>query len=191
MGIEKGVEWGAPGVFPSDAPVAQTDADVAALEVAGASVIGLSGGDLGRTLGARLPFDPSGIKQLLPIDVVEIELDGDVQHICVAHTIVGRFLRQRETTAIMNAAFNGAFNIAPRAHPGDGKVDVVSMNLSVGDRLKARRRMVSGTHVPHPGIKIRRDVQGLVEYERPRQIRIDGEIVGRSSVVRYRVGRLR
>lgn len=187
VAIEKGAEWGTAGSFPDGGPVASNDSEAADFVREGARIIGLSGGDLGRTLGVRAPFDPTGAKQLLPVDVIEVELDNGTHYVGIAHVLVGRLHREREVTALMNAAFYGPLNIAPRAHPGDGKLDVVTMNLRLSDRIKARRRMVSGAHLPHPDIKVRRVEQGEVRYERPRQIRIDGALVGRSSTVRYRL----
>jgi diacylglycerol kinase family enzyme len=48
--------------------------------------------------------------------------------------------------------------VAPRSHPGDGLLDVleVEAGFGAGDRWKAWRRLRSGTHVPHPGIAVRR-----------------------------------
>lgn len=89
--------------------------------------------------------------------------------------------------AIMNAAFIGTRNIAPRAHPGDGKVDVVTMQLSPSDRFKAIRRMKTGSHLPHPDISVNRRKHGKLEFSRPRPIRIDGVAKGRASAVEYTV----
>ena len=74
----------------------------------------------------------------------------------------------------MNAAFLGSWNVAPRAHPGDGRLDVLEADLGWGDRWKARQRLPGGTHVPHPGIAQRRVTAGEWSFERPIDVYIDG-----------------
>lgn len=186
MPIEKGVEWGSAGQLPPDAPVAETDQVLASL-VAVHPIVGLGDGDLARTLGIRIPYSRSGNKQLLPVDVLRIELDSGETILGAAHAVVGHLVGRAPFVAIMNAAFIGVRNIAPRAHPGDGLADVVEMSMSPGERLKARQRMVTGAHVPHPSIKIRRRSHGAVDLGRQRAVRVDGRNVGRTSVLRFEV----
>ena len=186
MPIEKGVDWGTPGRLTRDAPIAETDAEAAALVPVTTDPIGLSGGDLARTLGVRQPFDPSATNQLLPIDAIEVGLDEAPPILAVAHIRVGSWL-YGELIAVMNAAFVGQRNLAPRAHPGDGRVDVVTLRLDMTDRIKARRRMTTGTHVPHPDITVRRSAEGVLEFERPRRVLIDGIRRTRATVISYRV----
>ena len=54
--------------------------------------------------------------------------------------------------AVMNAQWIGRWDVAPKGHPNDGMVDVLDGNLGLDDRLKVRSRLITGTHVPHPGI---------------------------------------
>lgn len=187
LAIVKGQDWGRPGRLPADAPVAANDRAAAELVGGSHGVIGLQGGDLARTLGIRTPYVPSATTQIVSIDAIEVELDDGATHICVAHALIGRPVLDRTWVALMNAAFIGARNVAPRAHPGDGRIDVVSVDLDVGDRLEARRRMITGTHVPHPGIDVRRRISGRVEFPRRRWVRIDGQRCGRSRTMAFRV----
>jgi diacylglycerol kinase family enzyme len=57
----------------------------------------------------------------------------------------------------MNAQFVRDWDVAPRSHPNDGRLDVVEVagSMSVRDRWQARRRLATGTHVPHPDIVVR------------------------------------
>ena len=178
MAIEKGSDWGWAGSLPADARVAANDAEAAALVSAGASHLGLSGGDLARTLGVRMPFDRSATRHLLPVDAFRVTLDDGSAHMAVAHAVVGSLLASRHTVAVMNAAFIGSRNLAPRAHPGDGRLDVVNLRLAVADRFKALRRMETGTHVPHPNIQMQPKVSGLIEFGRRRTVIVDGRRVG-------------
>lgn len=176
MTVEKGVPWGAPGPLPATAVVVRSDAEArAALELARTErrdlpPLGLLGGDLCRTLGgrgdeARLR---SGDVHLAPADLGEVLLDGRVRYF-VAHVVVRKGWWRGPLVAAMNAQFIGAWDVAPRAHPGDGLLDVVEVDASmgVGERWKAWRRLPAGAHLPHPKIAVRRvsavqlDVAGL------------------------------
>jgi len=78
----------------------------------------------------------------------------------------------------MNSEWLGGWIVAPRAHPGDGYFDLVEARLSIGDRIKARRRLPTGTHVPHPSIRVRRITATEVAFGTRRSIFVDGEHVG-------------
>ena len=60
--------------------------------------------------------------------------------------------------AVMNVDRLGRWDVAPRAHPNDGALDVVEVDAAMGVRARwqARRRLPTGTHVPHPAIRTRR-----------------------------------
>lgn len=186
MTIAKGEPWGHPGVLPAGAPVASGDADAAHYLETDTGTIGLEAGDLARTLGIRAPYDPASPKHLVPIDAIEVELDDGSTHRGIAHAVFGSLRWRRGAVAIMNAAFIGSRNIAPRAHPGDGKLDVVRLDLDLGDRTKAWKRMVTGTHVPHPDITIRQRRDGYIELDRTCRVHVDGRPVGTTATVRYR-----
>jgi hypothetical protein len=185
--IEKGEEWGRAGTLPEGAPVATSDAQAAALVASRHNTIGLDDGDLARTLGIRKPYDRSSPKQLVPVDALQVELDDGTTYTCLAHAVIGNLVRDNHVVAIMNAAFLGKRNIAPRAHPGDGKADVVTLKLGPGDRFKALQRMATGSHLPHPGIEVRRLTEGFLDLGRRRQVQIDGESCGRSATLKFNV----
>lgn len=187
MAVEKGKEWGHPGLLPPSTMVASSDAEANELLAGGELSIGLEAGDLARTLGIRQPYDPVSPKQLVPIDAVSVELDDGSVHIGLAHVLLGHPVASRQSVAIMNAAFWHGRNIAPRAHPGDGKLDVVHLQLSAADRIKAWRRMTSGSHVPHPAISIRRVPAGQAQVAKRRSVWVDGRRIGRSMTVAYQV----
>lgn len=196
MPIAKGEDWGWSGRLPDGAPIATSDAEAAALIdgdiVSGAHVespmtIGLSGGDMARTLGIRTPYDRSSPKHVVPVDAIQVKLDDGTAHVGLAHVVLGDLRRDRPGIALMNAAFLGPRNITPRSHPGDGKIDVVRMDLGLADRIKAWKRMTTGTHVPHPDITIRQRTEGVLEVDRARVVRVDGTSVGRSAEVHFEV----
>ncbi len=116
-------------------------------------MIGLVGGDLCHTLGGL--GDESRLHgaeaMRFPVDLAVAEVDG-VEHCFVAHLIVrGRWWRGRAIT-IMNAQWLGDWDLGPRSHPNDGLLDVSDGRLGLADRMAARSRVRTGTHLPHPGI---------------------------------------
>ncbi len=171
MPIEKGAEWGSAGSLAPDAPTAASDAELARLLLDGATQVRPTGGDLARTLGVSEASLRRDAAMLLPVDALDVTLDGQ-RHRCIAHVVIGSVRRPQVVAA--NAAFLGRWNVAPRAHPGDGKVDVVSFGLGAVDWLKARRRLPTGTHVPHPDIKTRAVASWVQKFERPVAVQLDG-----------------
>ena len=177
MTIRPGDEWGAPAVLPEGAPIADSDATLH--EIVGRWIrghdddgpamgpIGLIGGSLWRTMG-----QPSGGAERLasggtgaPVDVATVLLDGRVGHF-VTHLVARRRgplgWWRGPVLVLMNAEYLGDWDVATRGHPNDGRVDLFAGDLSLGDRWKARRRLPTGGHVPHPGITERR-VKGHTE----------------------------
>lgn len=194
MPIAKGEPWGGPGALPPDGVVVRSDLEArTAVERArragtAVPVLGLVGGDLCRTVGgrgdeARLR---SGDAVTLPIDVGSVLLDG-VQHWFVAHLVARRSWWRGRVVAVMNAQWIGAWDVAPRSHPDDGLLDVFDGDLSLDDRLKARRRLLTGTHVPHPGIAQQRVAAVQIELDRPTPVWLDGERVGSARQISARV----
>lgn len=194
MGIAKGQTWGERGPLPDDAVVVDDDATLRALveraRRAGEQPppIGLLGGDLCRSLGGR--GDENRLRSpdatRVVVDVVRADLDGDA-HWFVAHLVARRSWWQGRIVAAMNADWLGGWNVAPRAHPGDGLVDVVDADPPLGDRWKARARLPSGSHVPHPAIGERRVRSLELAFDRPLRLWLDGERAGRARSVRLTV----
>ena len=170
MPIEKGEEWGSAGSLAPDAPSAASDAELGRHLSDGVAQVRPAGGDLARTLGVSEASLRRDAAMLLPVDALDVTLDGEA-HRCIAHVVIGSARRPQVVAA--NAAFLGSWNVAPRAHPGDGKVDVVSFELGAVDWLKARRRLPTGTHVPHPDIKVRAVTSWAREFDRPVAVHLD------------------
>jgi diacylglycerol kinase family enzyme len=122
----------------------------------------------------------------LPMDLGSVLLDGR-QHWFVAHLVARRSWWRGRVVAVMNAQWIGPWDVAPRSHPNDGLLDVFDGDLSFDDRLKARRRLASGTHVPHPGIAQQRTAAVQLHFDRPTPIWLDGEAVGSATDVSVRV----
>jgi hypothetical protein len=191
--IKKGEPWGDRGVaLPDDGVVVRTDAQARhALEAARRDgrpypVLGVLGGDLGRTLAA--PGDEARLRSpeahTFAIDLGQVLVDGRL-HVFVAHLVARNRWWTRAFVA-MNAQWLGPWNLGPKAHPGDGLLDTYDARLRPSDLAKVRRRLPAGAHLPHPRIKERRTAAIQVELDRPRPVWLDGEQVdeGRTLSVR-------
>jgi hypothetical protein len=183
--VRKGQDWGEAGALPENGVLVRSDAE--AREVVeghrrvGLAIppLGLLGGDLCRTLGgngdeARLRSPEA---RRVPVDLGAALLDGKL-HWFVAHLVVRRSWWSGRIVAVMNAEFLGDWDVAPRSHPNDGRLDTFDADLPLGDRLKARRRLHTGTHVPHPGITQRRVDAAQYEFDRATRVWLDGRSAG-------------
>jgi diacylglycerol kinase family enzyme len=124
-----------------------------------------------------------------PVDlgVVEFE-DPDVgprRILFLAHLAACTDPRARwwkgRTVVAMNAAFVGAANLGPRAHPNDGRLDITDGELSWGDRRRAATRAPLGAHVPHPALVERRVRELVVDADEPMKLRLDGREVATTT----------
>ena len=116
------------------------------------------------------------------IDIGSVIVDGR-RFAFVAHVIAWSRLWSGQVFAVMNSEWLGDWSSAPRAHPGDGYFDLVEARLSLGDRIKARRRLPTGTHVPHPSIHVRKVTDTEIIFGTTRAIYVDGEHVGRAAAM--------
>jgi hypothetical protein len=158
--------------------------------------VGLRGGDLFRALGGVDGMDRLAAGEevaRLPCDLVRLTLDGGAPVWMAVHAVarvpvlgsaaLGWW--RGPVTALMNAQYLGPWDVAPRAHPNDGRVDVVSVGRSfgVGNRWKARSRLPLGTHLPHPAISTRQVRTGRWEMDPSVRLRVDGVDVGRGRIL--------
>jgi hypothetical protein len=183
--IERNRPWGEPGALAAGEIVVRTDGELRAVVDAARRagsplpVVGLLGGDLCRTLGGR--GDESRLRTAdamrFPIDVVMAELDGE-RHWFVAHLLARRSWWRGRLLAVMNAEFVGVWDVAPRAHPNDGAVDLLDADPSLGDRWKARRRLATGAHIPHPSIAQSRAQQFETTLAPGTRVWLDGDALG-------------
>ena len=194
MTVRKGEPWGEPGPLPADAVVVRSDAEArrvvteARRDQRPVPPLGLLGGDLCRTLGGRgdEAHLRSGAATTASCDLGVALLDGRL-HWFVAHAVARRGWWRGRAWVAMNAAYVGSWDLGPRAHPGDGLLDITDATVPVGERLKVRARLAQGAHLPHPALRTQRTRAAQVVLERPLPVRLDGEVVGRFRSISVRV----
>tara|TARA_X000001036_G_scaffold154077_1_gene146198 strand:+ start:2824 stop:3432 length:609 start_codon:yes stop_codon:yes gene_type:complete len=193
MNIEKGRSWGSLSPLPPEGVIIKTNKEL--LEKVNdckrqgidLPTFGLLGGDLWRTLGGRRAEERlyGGEATTLDIDLGCALLDGKIFWFC-AHMFIGSKLKG-EKIFISNVAHYGKTNPAPKAHPGDGKFDMLEVKLSPFQTFKAVKRVSAGTHIPHPGIKYKQVSSEQFSFEKKLSIEIDGKNIGKFSTVSIRI----
>lgn len=194
MNIARGADWGEPAPLPDDAVEVAGDAELA--ELVGAAFragrpsppVALVGGDLARTLGGRTDrrrFDTDRAARF-EVDIGVALLDGRRRWFA-AHLVAHRRWWRGRALVVANAAFRGPENLAPRAHPGDGRLDVLEAELPRGQRRAARRRLRTGTHVPHPAIRQRRITAATWRLDPGTVVSVDGTRWGTGTELAVRI----
>jgi len=194
MTIERGEPWGEPRPLPRHGVVVRSDGEardiVTAARRAGEPIppLGLLGGDLCRTLGGR--GDEARLRSpeavTFPVDLGSVLIDGRL-HWFVAHLVAKRSWWWGRAVVAMNAQFIDRWDVAPKSHPNDGRLDVLDGDLPLGQRLQARRRLLLGTHVPHPKIEERRVQAVQIELARPTPVALDGQPLGPARSLSIRI----
>lgn len=194
MTIEKGAPWGAVATTPFGVVVAPNEESLARAIAAGAAHVVLESGDLLRALGTADPrarVVPGGASLQLPCDMLRVTLDHRDPIPAVGSVVIGSVFRPRAWIA--TGGFLGSLNVAPRAHPNDGLVDVLEFAASMPPRqlLAIRRRMRRGDHLPHPQLAMQRTKEYVWNAStsggRRAPVMIDGRRYGRAHNIRIEV----
>jgi hypothetical protein len=180
MTIRKGEPWGEPAVCPSNLRVVPTDRDLRdwviwhRLRGEAVGAVGVAGGDLARTCGGGASAHPSAAK--VTVDAMRVTLDDRDPTWGVAHVVARRQWLTGEVVLVMNAQFLGRYDVAPRGHPNDGRLDVVRVDPAMRrrERLQARQRARTGMHVPHRHLVTRSVADVQFDFNAPMVIWIDG-----------------
>jgi YegS C-terminal NAD kinase beta sandwich-like domain len=209
--LRPGEPWGHAASGPPDVEVAGDDADLVAAAAShpGALVRFRPSprSDLARALG--LGSDGAGTTEVA-IDALAIDLDDDVvgavnpvdavnvvvlgpppdrlrwtaraSHVTVRVDGRAWFSGRATTVVVANGQFLRGADIVPRGHPGDGSAEVQVYALARRARRGMRRRLPTGTHVPHPDVRSGRARRVEVEVAGPRlPVEVDGRRQGRAG----------
>ena len=198
MTIRPGDAWGRQVARPEHLIIADSDrAVVQALRDGAGRPVEVTRGDLARTLGVTRIGGGQPTRHTLnelPIDLVEVRLDGSDPIVACAHVLArspwyrGHWLRG-PLLAVMNTEFVGEWDIAPRGHPNDGRVEVfeVAGTMTMRHRLAARRRLRSASHLPHPDISTRSVRSHSWTFPSVLDVAVDGHRVGRATSIEVTV----
>jgi hypothetical protein len=198
--LRHGQPWGRPPTGPPDAEVAGDDADLARF------VAGNRGAmvrfrpsvrsDVARALG--LGPDAAGTTEValdtLVLDTGATAVNAVIvgrppdrlrwtsRHLSTSITVDGRlwFENLATTVVVASGQFVHGADLVPRGHPGDGWAEVQVYELARKERSAMRRRLASGTHVPHPRIHTTRARHVEIELARPVPLEVDGHRQGRT-----------
>lgn len=161
MTIRKGQEWAEP-VSMALAQIATKFADDATLAIAaldaweaGEPLVASPGpGDALKTLGLDTARrDENAMMYPWDLGVAELYLRGSTRRIpFISQVVVRPRNRPGRLISIMNTPWYGRYRLGPRAHPNDGLVDITDGTLPLGQLVQARRRAVTGAHLPHPAL---------------------------------------
>lgn len=188
MVIEKGGDWGQ-RVEVESAVRADSDAAVVALQVRGAPFA--TSGNLHRSLGAP-SFRVAGTFTQLPIDalVCEVKVRGDMRTmVACADVTVGSWFSRRGLVIVTNVGIRDGLDVTPGSHPNDGKFEILSMDasMSVRQRLIARRRARTGSHLPHPCLTRMTRTEFSIERRGGQRLFVDSVDVGEWDSVRVHI----
>jgi hypothetical protein len=182
--IERGQAWGEAAARPGRVVQAASDDELARLAAA-ALQAGLpltaeltSAGDVLRTLGLAGPR-PLEDQLRYRFDLGWASLDGDPPRPFVAHLCARRQLWAGPFAVAMNCAWRGSWYLGPRAHPNDGLLDITWGTLGLRQRLLARRRLPTGSHLPHPALNTERTGRWRHRFPAPVVVALDRCELGR------------
>jgi hypothetical protein len=139
--------------------------------------VAIDGGDLARTLGgADVARNDGRHATYAPLDVVRVVADRARTTWCASHVVARRSWWTGEVLLAMNAEYLGDLDVAPRAHPGDGLIDVVTVDpaMSLRARRQARDHARRGAHLPHPQLAVRRTATAEATFRRALTVWVDG-----------------
>jgi hypothetical protein len=175
--VKRGAPWGQAVGAPIDALEVRSDSALAAAVGDGERrPLLLRGGDVHRSLGAPRRGEATA---MLPIDVIGVTAD-DRRLTAVAHVVARRRGRigwwRGPIVAVMNVDHRGRWDVAPRAHPNDGWLDVVEVGEAMSPRARwqAWRRLPTANHLPHPDIGTRRTRAETFTLSEPLGLWVDG-----------------
>jgi YegS C-terminal NAD kinase beta sandwich-like domain len=204
--LRPGEPWGRAASGPPDVQLTGDDADLAALVARhpGALVRFRPSprSDLARALGlgpegagtTEVAIDALALARFDAVDVSAVNmvvlgpapdhLRWGAQAARMTVTVDGRpwFSGRATTIVVANGQFLRRADLVPRGHPGDGWAEVQVYALARRERRSMRRRLPTGTHVPHPRVQAGRARRVDVEVSGRRlPLEVDGRGRGRTD----------
>lgn len=204
MTIKKGREWGHHLQRPSDLQVVADDfaaseritqmlddsfttINLAIVHSVMARALGLNGANLESSSLLMTQFDL--IQAIFtPVDSrAATNSDIESHRYFVGNAFIGKRRLHGVRVGVMNSSFDKKRDWAPRAHPNDGRLDVIEFQerIKFRQRMVAMQRMKSGTHLPHPNIRYHQATEYSADCSEVPYLFIEGRNVGRISSCRF------
>ena len=182
--MEEFGNWANQGPVPSSLPTAKSDKEIITHFSNGHSIIRLEAGNMCKTLGGKKPTDLTdySIGTICDVDLGSVRVNGKSIYFASHCSIRGHRFTTKGAM-VMNAQWHKSRRVAVRAHPSDGKLDVVFSDLKLGQYLIAAKRSKSGSHIPHPDIRVKKVQNHTMAYPHPMRIYADGVFVGMESTI--------
>ena len=188
MTIRKPMPYGTPASRPSNLDTLHSDVEIARHYVSSgnAKPCTVTKGGIAQSLGingemAHRDSQPDQQMTLVDIDLLQINYRTDNSTDSSLHLVVAGTLAVQHRTPVSTCLLlsnSGIFrgrDVLPRAHPNDGFMDVLEIDPKISFRQLAIawRRSTTGSHLPHPQIRVSRSS----EYQwsgRPSKMIADG-----------------
>lgn len=173
-------------VVPDGTIFCNSDAECAEAAASGVPFIPLVG-ELAHALGVRsVLISPGQQCVILSIDqivVTAFSISGEVFYFNGISDLTFGNYWHGEFHVITSTGRTGGREVCPRAHPGDGVLDHLRVDaaMSLRQRLKARRKMRSGTHLPHPSLGVSR--LSSITLKGPMLLTLDGVARGKYAQI--------
>lgn len=198
MPIKKGESWGHQVKPPSDLLVFDDDAKaneylsrqlIGSLAVQG---LAIKNSNLARTLGLK----GSVVAETMlatTFDLIQVEFiktdATSARRFFLGYAMIRKNMLRDKIIGVFNTSFVGKQDWAPRAHPNDGKIDVITVDktMSMRQRLTAGRLLKSGSHIPHPQINYSQTGEFSVNQLRSTALIIDGVDFGPVEACEFQV----
>ena len=188
--IRRGQPWGIPTVMSDDVLIVENDQVLSNTDRTCRVV--LTGGDISHSLGNPVvPVAGSACTEVA-IDAMLCDITSTtsrlIQAVAASSIVVGSYWKGRHLI-VSNAGWIGDSNIAPRAHPNDGKVEMLTItsHMSLRQRILARRKMQTGTHLPHPDLSSIQIATQLIVRQNREKLMIDGKRIDDWASISIRV----
>jgi hypothetical protein len=181
MTIRKFGSFGTSVSRPPMLNVLRSDLEIAQHYVSGdiAAPCTLTNGSIAQSLGISSEIsidDPLHDQQMTLVNIDLLQIDyrtttstnlssnsctSTSSRVVVAGTLVIQHRTRLSTCLILsNSGILHARDVLPRAHPNDGFVDVLEVDpkISTRQRAIAWHRSATGSHLPHPDIRVSRSI---------------------------------
>jgi len=165
---------------PRALKIAESDKQIAELYEEGESTIGVIGGNLFTSLGGNstLDYPENSTVTLCSIDIGCLSIRRDCFYFASSLLILNS-LRPWASTGIVNTQVNNGYRYAPKAHPGDGFMEEIESNLDIRQAVIARKKMISGDHLPHPQLRLKTGRVFTYDFAKAKKLILDRKSIGR------------